>query len=65
MLLKKYLYDYVIDGLDWRLIIIIIHDKSTFSANDNCQKVWTLNSQGVLQPKRKGKEIIVSDFLTS
>ncbi len=42
---------------------MIKYDKSTFSANDGCRKVWTLDGYGILRPKKKGKRIMVSDFL--
>ena len=45
-----------------RLIIMITHDKSIFSANDSCRKVWTLDGHGILRPGEKGKGIMVSDF---
>ena len=53
----------VVGGLDQRLIIMITHDESTFSANDGRQKVWTLNRHGILRPKGKEKGIMISDFL--
>ena len=42
---------------------MITHDKSTFSANDSYQKVWTLEGHGILRSKGRGKGIMVSDFL--
>lgn len=63
MVSKEYPNDCVVSGPDQRPIIIITNDESTFSANDGRQKVGTLNSQGILQPKGKGKGIMVSDFL--
>lgn len=44
---------------------MITHDESTSSANDGRKKVWTLNGQGILRPKGRGKGIMVSDFLLS
>lgn len=41
---------------------MITHDKSIFSANDSCRKVWTLDGHGILRPGEKGKGIMVSDF---
>lgn len=35
---KTYLSDYVIKGLNWRLIIVITYNKYTFFVNDNIQK---------------------------
>ena len=60
---KKYPSGCAVEGLNQRLIIIITRDKSTFSANDNQQKIWTLNGHNILYLKRKGKGIMVSDFL--
>ncbi len=42
---------------------MITYDESTFSANNRCRKVLTFNRQGILRPKRKGKKIMISDFL--
>ena len=60
---KEYPDDCAVGALDQRPIIMITHDESTFSANDGRSKVWTLNGQVNLQPKGKGKAIMVSDFL--
>ena len=54
--------DYVVVRLDRRSIIMITYDESTFSANDGGRKVWTLDEHGILRPKKKGKQIMVSDF---
>lgn len=40
---KEYLDNCVVKGPDWRLIIMIIYDKSTFSTKDGRKKVWTFN----------------------
>ncbi len=42
---------------------MITYDESIFSANNSCQKIWTLENYRILCPKRKGKDIIVSNFL--
>ena len=63
MVPKEYPDDFAVGGPDRRPIIMITHDESTFSANDGRRKVWTLNGQGILRPKRKEKRIMVSDFL--
>ena len=42
---------------------MITYDESTFFANNERKKVWTLNGQGILRPKGRGKGIMVSDFL--
>ena len=42
---------------------MITYNKSTFSANDSRQKVWTLDGHGILHPKEKRKRIMVLDFL--
>ena len=44
---------------------MIIHDKSIFSANNSRRKIWTLENHGIFGPKRKGRGIMVSDFLLS
>ena len=65
MVPKEYSDDCAVRGPDRRPIIMITCDESTFSANDGHRKVWTLNGQGILRPKRKGKGIMVLDFLLS
>lgn len=50
---KKYSHNCIIGRPDQQPIIMIIYDESTFSTNDDYWKVWTYNSQDVLQPKRK------------
>lgn len=42
---------------DRQSIIMIIYDKSTFSANDSHHKVWTLEKYKIVQPKERGKGI--------
>ncbi len=65
MVSKEYPDDCAVGGPDRRPIIMITHDESTFFANDWRKKVWTLNGQGILRLKRKGKGIMVLDFLLS
>ena len=60
---KKYPSGCAIEGLNQRLIIMLTHDKSIFSANDNQQKIWTLDDHNIFYLKGKGKGIMVSDFL--
>ena len=63
MVPKEYPDNYGVAGPDRRPIIMITHDESSFCANDGRRKVLTLNGQGILRPKGKRKEIMVSDFL--
>ena len=63
MIPKEYSDDYTVERPDQRPIIMITYDKSTFSTNDRCRKVWTLNGQNILRLKEKGKGIMVSNFL--
>ena len=37
---KEYLHDYIIENANRRLVIIITHDKSIISTNNNIQKAW-------------------------
>lgn len=60
---KEYPDDCAIGEPNRRPIIMITHDESTFLANDGRQRVWTLDGHGILQPKGKGRDIMVSDFL--
>ena len=61
---KEYPEDCEVGGSNQRPIIMI-HDESTFSANDGRRKVWTLEGHGILRPKGRGKGIMISDFLLS
>lgn len=63
MILKKYLSNCTVKRSETRPIIMIIHNEDTFFANNGYKKVWTLNSQGILRPKRREKWIIVLNFL--
>ena len=42
---------------------MITYNESTFSVNYRHNKVWILNSQGILRLRGREKGIIVSDFL--
>ena len=63
MIFKEYPNDCAVEGPNEQPIIMITHDRSTFSLHDSRRKVWTLEGYGILCPKSKGKGIIVSDFL--
>ncbi len=65
ILSKVYPDDYAVERLDQRPIIMITNDESTFSANDGRWKVWTLDGNGILRPKGKRKEIMVSEAFLS
>lgn len=60
---KMYPSDFVINSLNKRPVILIIHNKSTFLANNSQYQTWIKKSDIFLQPKERGKDIIVSDFL--
>ena len=59
---KEYQDNCTVGRSDQRLIIMITYNKSTFSTNNDCKNVWNLNGQSILQPKRQGKKIMVSNF---
>lgn len=65
ILLKNLSDNYTVEDLDQQLIIMITNDKSTFSTNNSCLKVWTFENHGISCPKEKRRDIIVSDFLFS
>ena len=44
-------------------LVLVIHDESIFSANDEKRRVWKEKEKSPLRPKRKGKGIMVSKFL--
>jgi hypothetical protein len=44
--------------------LVFITHKSTFNANDSKWKIWKIEGTNPLRPKRKGKGIMVSGFLT-
>jgi hypothetical protein len=45
-------------------LVLVTHDKSTFNANDGKHRLWFKTGQQRIQPKGKGKGIMVSGFLT-
>ncbi len=49
---KKYLSDCAIRGKKRQPIIVIIHDKFTFSPDDCVQRTWTQIGDTFLRPKR-------------
>lgn len=60
---KIYPQDCAVGGANRQLIIMITHDESTFSAKDGCRCAWIQERHNILRPKRKGRGIMVSDFL--
>lgn len=44
-------------------LVVIFHDESTFSANDDQTLKWGVKGEGMLRPKSKGSGIMVSDFI--
>ena len=60
---KNYPKDCAVGGPNKIPMIMITRNESTFLANDGRRKLWTQDSYGILQPKGRGKEIMVSDFL--
>lgn len=62
---KEYPDDCTVGRPNQKPIIIIIFDESIFFANNRYKKVWTLNSQDILQPKKKKKRNHGIKFLTS
>jgi hypothetical protein len=47
-----------------KLLVLVTRDESTFNANDGKQRMWMLNGKQLIQPKIRGKGIMVSGFLT-
>ena len=45
-------------------VVLIVHDESTFNANDGRSKIWIKDDNIPLKKKTRGKGIMVSDFLT-
>jgi len=45
-------------------IVLIVHDESTFNANDGRSTIWVKEDHIPLKKKTQGKGIMVSDFLT-
>lgn len=62
---KKYPEDCIVVEPNWWQIIIIIDNKSKFSANNRCWWVWTLDNDKILRFKDKRRDIMVSDFFLS
>ena len=60
---KTYPSDCIVGGEDRRPVIIITHDKCTFSANDTIYKAWTRVGDTFLCSKSQGQGIMVSEFL--
>lgn len=62
---KVYLSNYIINSSNKKLVILITYDKSTFLANDDWYQAWLKKSDAFLQPKKRRKDIMISDFLLS
>ena len=45
-------------------LVLVIHNQNIFNANDEKRRVWKEKRKLPLRPKRKGKGVIVSEFLT-
>lgn len=60
---KIYPENCTVGGPNRGSIIMITHDESIFSAKNAQQKLWTLGNHGILRPKEKRKDIMISDFL--
>jgi hypothetical protein len=41
-----------------------LHDESTFNANDGKRRFWSKKGEQQIRPKGRGKEIMISRFLT-
>lgn len=46
-------------------LVLVTHNESTFNVNDGKRKIWKEKGKSLLRPKRRGKGIMVSEFLTS
>ena len=55
ILSKEYPEDCAVGGLNWQSIIMIIHDESTFSANDSRWKIWTFEDRGIFDEKEEAR----------
>ena len=62
---KEYLFDYSMGGNNWWPIIVITHNKCTFSANNGIWQAWHAEGDLFLQPKSRDQDIIASNFLLS
>lgn len=60
---KDYPVNWAVRGEECCPIIVITHDKYTFSINDGIWKAWTQEEDTFLQPKVQCQGIIISDFL--
>ncbi len=60
---KVYPHNCIVEGKDYRPIIVITHDECTFSANDGLRRAWTQERDTFLRPKGRGQGIIVSEFI--
>lgn len=60
---KIYLLNFEIGGDKHQPVIVIIHDKCTFSFNDGPQLRWQKNGDIFLCPKSKSWGIMISEFL--
>ena len=47
-----------------KLLVLVTHDESMFNANNGKKKIWKEKGKSLLYPKKRGKSIIVSEFLT-
>lgn len=45
-------------------LVLVTHDENTFNANDGKRRIWKEKGKSPLRPKRRGKGIMVSEFLT-
>lgn len=61
--LNNYVDNYIVGRPNCRLVIMITHNKRTFSANNSHQKIWTLEKHGIFHPKGRGRGIMILDFL--
>jgi hypothetical protein len=60
---KDYPADCKVFGEKRRPVIIIVHDESTFHANDGRHQAWMQDGHTFLRPKGSGKGIMISEFL--
>lgn len=45
------------------LLIALVHDESSFSANDDERSAWVQKGRVALRPKARGKGVMISDFI--
>ena len=60
---KAYPADCAVGGNNRRPVIVITHDKCTFSANDGIRKAWASKGDTFLRSKSRGQGIMVSEFI--